>query len=45
MPKDLKSVLGMSKVTQLLVDQGFNDNLMHKIYHQNWLKTIKRILK
>ena len=45
MPKDLRSVLGMSKLTQLLVDQGFNDNLMHKIYHQNWLEIIKHILK
>ena len=45
MPKDLRSVLGMSKVTQLLSDQGFNSNLMNKIYHQNWLEIIKRILK
>ena len=44
MPKDLNSVLGMSKLTQLLINQGFDENLMNKVFHQNWINLIKRIL-
>tara|TARA_Y100000996_G_scaffold404555_1_gene378770 strand:+ start:1194 stop:2270 length:1077 start_codon:yes stop_codon:yes gene_type:complete len=45
MPKKLNSVLGMSKLIDLLIKQGFNENLMNKICHQNWISLINRILK
>ena len=45
MPKDLNSVLGMSKLNQLLIKQGFDEKLMNKVLHQNWIDLIKRILK
>tara|TARA_Y100000768_G_scaffold94013_1_gene68036 strand:+ start:671 stop:1747 length:1077 start_codon:yes stop_codon:yes gene_type:complete len=44
MPKELNSVLGMSKLINLLLDQGFDKSLMHKICHQNWINLINRIL-
>jgi len=45
MPKDLNSVLGMSKLNQLLIKQGFDEKLMNKVLHQNWIDLIKCILK
>ena len=45
MPKDLNNVLGMSKLNRLLLKQGFDEMLMNKVLHQNWIDLIKRILK
>ena len=44
MPKDLNSVLGMHKLIDLLISQGFNENLMIKISHLNWINLLKRVL-
>ncbi len=44
MPKELNSVTGISKLIDLLLDQGFNEDLMVKICHQNWINLIDRIL-
>ncbi len=44
MPKDLNSVLGMHKLIDLLISQGFNENLMIKISHLNWINLLNRVL-
>jgi membrane dipeptidase len=44
MPQDLSSVLGMKKLINLMMDQGFDDQLMNKLCHQNWIGLAKRIL-
>ena len=44
MPQDLSSVLGMKKLINLMTDQGFDDHLMKKLCHQNWISLTKRIL-
>jgi membrane dipeptidase len=44
MPKDLSSVLGMKKLLDLMVNQGFDDQLMTKLCHQNWIQLVKRTL-
>ena len=44
MPQDLSSVLGMKKLINLMTDQGFDDYLMKKLCHQNWISLAKRIL-
>jgi len=44
MPQDLSSVLGMKKLINLMMDQGFDDQLMNKLFHQNWIGLAKRIL-
>ena len=38
------SAIGISKLIDLLLDQGFNEDLMVKICHQNWINLIDRIL-
>ena len=45
MPKDLNSVLGMQKLIELLSKQNFDEKLMMKITHQNWINLLKRVLK
>ena len=45
MPKNLSSVLGMTLLIELMVKQGFSEDLMKKLCHQNWLSLIKRTLK
>jgi membrane dipeptidase len=44
MPKDLSSVLGMKKLLDLMVNQGFDEQLMTKLCHQNWIQLVKRTL-
>ena len=44
MPKKLSSVLGMRLLIELMVNQGFSEDLMKKLCHQNWLSLIKRTL-
>ena len=44
MPKDLNSVLGMQKLIELLSKQDFNEKLMIKITHSNWINLLKRVL-
>ena len=44
MPKNLSSVLGMTLLIELMVKQGFSEDLMKKLCHQNWLSLIKRTL-
>ena len=44
MPKNLSSVLGMTLLIKLMLKQGFSEDLMKKLCHQNWLSLIKRTL-
>jgi len=44
MPKDLSSVVGMKKLINLMLNQGFDEQLMTKLCHQNWIQLVKRTL-
>jgi membrane dipeptidase len=42
MPKDIRDVGGLPVLLAALAGFGYNDALLHKLAHQNWLALLDR---
>ncbi len=41
-PQDVTSVADLPKLRQAMVEHGFNDTLMTKLCHENWLRVLEK---
>jgi len=45
MPQELGDVAGMPKLVNLLREQGFDSDALHKIAHENWQRVLAETWK
>jgi membrane dipeptidase len=45
MPQELGDVAGMPKLVRILREQGFDDDSLHKIAHENWERVLRETWK
>ena len=39
-PEEIKTIAGLPKLRTAMVDRGYNDSLIKKLCHENWLRVL-----